>query len=68
MDGTQLRQHLEQIVKKHGLGHLRQIEVEYLQGRITYNTYLQTCWQEYCDTLPHLNTRTPRTDQGAVYD
>ena len=68
MDGNQLRRHLKTIVQKHGIGHLRPIEADYMQGRITYTAYLQTLYQEYCKTLPFLNTRNPQPDPGAIYD
>ncbi len=63
MDGKELRMHLEEIVKNHGIGHLRQIEVEFIQGKITYNAYLNTCYQEYCTFMQVLSNPHGQTDQ-----
>ena len=48
MDAKELKYHLADIAKREGKHVLTQNEIDFMEGRISYNTYQQRCYSEYC--------------------
>ncbi|MEH0021013.1 MAG: hypothetical protein V6Z89_15265 [Desulfobacter sp.] len=47
MNQRELKNHLFQIARQHGEKALTPDEVDYMRGRISYNTYQNRCYAQY---------------------
>jgi len=48
MNPTELKNHLNDIARHQGEKALSRDELDFMHGRISYNTYLDRCYAQYC--------------------
>tara|TARA_B100000614_G_C14467161_1_gene460972 strand:- start:812 stop:991 length:180 start_codon:yes stop_codon:yes gene_type:complete len=48
MDPRELKTCLYELAKREGKNVLTQDELDYMEGRISYDTYQQRCYAQYC--------------------
>lgn len=68
MNANELRDHLREIAKTQGLKNLTPDEIDFMNNKITFQTYQNRCYSEYCKGKLSKRVSKNLTDKRNLFD